>query len=445
MTTLTIDDFNTLFKPGQLPDLGYIVDAALSKTTTATVLNVDDATIKGIGGSITAIRTAAISPALAVSGSPYLNDIKQVTDRYATIPTYISAFVKPTAPLDGTSLAINVMPYTSIITYVKKTIHDFDSIMLFELVQQNASKTDAATMTALTTLIQSYITYLNNMITTFKLDNGALDKKYYRILAELEKTLTKMNMIVPSAKTIDIAKFVPLVEPYVAPAGSPPPVRATPDPVIVEILKSISNSINAFVAANKIDTINNPKTIRAINQLPVLISSIANHFSDVGNVKLLTTIGVKDFIAGNLAPIFPIPPTTLDLFDKALTKVNFKANLTKPTVGIIPFITTNYMGNFALNNIKKVVNKSSSSSGQTKLSASSFVSKLFEKYIAFLNNLINIFGITITDDAAIKPHLDILGTSLANMEYKLLLAPQPLVGGMKRRSTRRKRARRSRR
>jgi hypothetical protein len=452
MTTLTIEDFNTLFKPGQLPDLGYFIDHALSRVTTATLLTIPDATMKALGPNITAIRTAAVSPTLNVAGSPYLADIKKVTDLYATIPTYISAYVRPTDPAivsAGSSLGSTIKAFAPILSYIKKSIHDFDSIMLFELVLQNGAKTDPTTIAALLTLIKNYITYLNSIITTFKLDDGKLDKTYYRILSNIEKTLTKMDVIVPSAKTLDVGLFVPLVEPYVPPAGAPPPPRATPDPIIVEISKSISASINTLVTQQKLETFNNAKTIKAINQLPVIITRLAKHFLG-NNAKLMIALGINDHILGNLNPIFPIPAATLELFDKGLTKRTFVANLTKTNnVGIIPFIRMNYMGNFALSNIKKVVDKSKNTSGIMKTTASSFVNKLFEFYIALLNALINIFSITITADTAIMPHVERMNAILANSDYKLLLTPQPLVGGKgstrRKPTNRRKRARRSRR
>jgi hypothetical protein len=203
----------------------------------------------------------------------------------------------------------------------------------------------------------------------------------------------------------------------------------------VEISKSIVASINTLVTQKKLEAFNTLKIRTAVNKLPMIITRIGKHFSG-NNTKLLIGLGVNDFIVGNLRPIFPIPQATMQLFGKGLTRSTFVENLTKPTVGIIPFISTNYMANFALNNIKKVVDKSKNSSGAVKIAASAFVNKLFEFYIALLNALINIFNITITADLAIKPHIDSLTAILANAEYKLAVTPQPLLGG--KRSTRRK-------
>jgi len=225
MTSVTIDDFNNLFKPGELPDLGAIVDGALATVTTATMLSIPDAKIKGIGTSLIAIRNAAISNSLAVPGNKFEADIKTITDTYATIPAYITAYVKPTDPTliaaaaatgPDASLGINTPPYDNIISYIKKTIHDFDSSLLFEIVQANGSKTDVPTMNALTSLIQAYITYLNSIIAVFNLDNGTLDKSYYQIVGSIEAILNKMDITVPAKTTTDSTALVPLVEPLAA-------------------------------------------------------------------------------------------------------------------------------------------------------------------------------------------------------------------------------------
>lgn len=428
MTTLTIEDFNNLFKPGQLPDLGFIVDGALSKVTTATLLNIPDTEIKGLGARITAIRAAAISPTLAVAGSPYLDDIKKITDTYATIPTYISNYVKPTGAAvlsAGSKPGLTVPPYSLILGYLKKSIHDFDSILLFELVLQNAAKTDPTTITELTTLIRNYITYLNGIITTFRLDNGTLDKTYYRILANIEKIIIKMDIIVPSSKTIDVSLFVPLVEPYIPPGATEAP-RATPGPIILDISKSIAASINALVTQNKLQALNTQEVIKAVNSLPLLITNIAAYVMSGSAKELLIKIGAYTNVEEALRNIHPIPATIATLFGEGLNKKTFVANLTKSPGGIILFITQNYLNNYPLV-MKKVVDRGKNSSGQTKINVSSVVNKIFQHYIALLNALINIFGITLTADPAISGQLEVITRILGNTDYKLLLSPVPLT------------------
>jgi len=432
---ITINDFNSLFQPGQLPDLGLIIDKALSNVSLETLATIPDASIKAIGPNITDIKNAAIAPALVVAGSPYLADIKKYTDIYATIPTFISGFVKPAITLPAAAsgatgtLAINNAVYGPILTYLKTTIHDFDSIIMFKLVQQNADTTDPAKLTALTTLIQKYITYTNNLITTFKLDNGNLNTKYYQIVGSIEKTTSKIDITLPSSKSIDITAYVALVEPYIYPAGSPAPPRATPDPVITETAKSINTSMNNIITLNKADSFNNPKVIKSLKTIPAIISNLGKYILDTVNLPILSGVGAKDFIVGNLAPIFPIPAATKTLFD-SLTKDTFKANLIKPTTGIIQFLTLNYTSNF-VQNIKKMVDRTKNSTGQIKLIASSSVTKMLSSYFILLNTLINIFNIKLADDLAIAPHIDIINNLTSMPNLKILTSPQPLTGGSK--------------
>lgn len=231
---ISITDFVNLLQPGQLTDIGITIKSALSKVTITTMQQIPAANIKKLTettttGSIVPIITSATSTALAATArssgsSNYSADIKKITDAYKTFPTFLTAYTVPTnlpPPRQGSSgsaqgpLATTNSSFNDIITFLKKTFDDFGSVLLFSVIQQNASKNDTATLTALTGLIVSYINYLGYVVATFKLDPGSIDPKYDAIIESIEKTLGKMDITLPSITTVDVKALNVVVEPTV--------------------------------------------------------------------------------------------------------------------------------------------------------------------------------------------------------------------------------------
>jgi len=225
--SVTMNDFINLLKPGQLPELRQIVTTALQKVTTARMLAVDPVQIRGIGTSITNVITAGSLPILAVAGSKQSAVIQRVINQYRTLPTFLTAYATPTDPAliaaskivgpppgasapsgaPRTRLALQDQPFKNLIDYINSTLQNFDSGLIFGLVKQNSAKKDAPTLDGLTKLVQEYIKYLNSIVRIFTLDEGNLDKNYYRIIAAIETILTKLAIIVPSARTPPVASI----------------------------------------------------------------------------------------------------------------------------------------------------------------------------------------------------------------------------------------------
>lgn len=237
---VTIDDFLNLLKPGQLADVGFTIQSGMSNLTTTAMFNVLPADVRALGPLVTAVRTAAISTALAppagATGAPGVADIKRVTDEYATIPTLITAYVTPAAPRppSGSSQTISASidpTYNALIRFIRKSIDDFGSILMVNTIQLNGTKSDAATIAALTTLVISYTSYLSGIVKAFKFNTADLDPNYDLIIGNIEKTINKMGVTVGSPRNIllsDLNTLVIPLPPVVAQTFTPP----TPPPAV---------------------------------------------------------------------------------------------------------------------------------------------------------------------------------------------------------------------
>lgn len=221
---VTIDDFMNLLKPGQLGDVGFTLQTGISNLTTTAMVNVLPADVRALGPLITAVRTAAIStalaPAVGSTGPNTLVDSKRVTDEYATVPTVITAYTTQAAPLPSSGATATQVPlaiinptYKALITFLKKSIDDFGSILIVNIVQQNASKRDAATINALIALVTSYINYLSGIVKAFKFNTIDLDPNYDLIIANIEKTVNKMGVTVGSPSSVLLSDLYSLVQP----------------------------------------------------------------------------------------------------------------------------------------------------------------------------------------------------------------------------------------
>jgi len=231
---VTITDFMTLLQPGELSAIRETIETAMGNLTTTAMASVVPADIKALAPLITAIRNAALSTALAPlaggTATSYIAENKRITDIYATIPTTITAYATPTdapavlptnASIQG-PLATTNATYNQLIMYIDNTIDDIGSTLLVNIIQQNADKTDAASISALTALVIAYINYVTAVVAAFKLTPIKYNQNYDRIVQNIEATLGKMSITIPSVSAIDIKALVPLVEPYTGPAPVAP-------------------------------------------------------------------------------------------------------------------------------------------------------------------------------------------------------------------------------
>lgn len=244
--TIAIDEFINLLKPGQLGDIGFILQNALSNLTTTAMTRVVQADIRALGPLVIAIRTAGIAPGItggAQSISPALfAAIRSVTDQYTTLPTALTAYTTQVAPLPPSgaistqtiSASIHV-PYRTVILFLKKTIDDFGSSFLMNVVRLCELR-GASTVTPLTAVIISYVNFLSGIVNAFKFTSADLDPNYDRIIANIEKTISKMGLTIRSPGTIllsDLHRLTQPLPPVVAKVFIPPspPPAVTPNGV----------------------------------------------------------------------------------------------------------------------------------------------------------------------------------------------------------------------
>lgn len=592
-STISITDFVNLLQPGQLTDIGLTIKTALSNVTISTMKNIPMASIKKLAettttGSIVPIITSASSTALAApatsSGSNYRADIKKITDAYKTLPTFITAYTVPTnlpPPRQGSSgsaqgpLATTNPTFNDIITFLKKTFDDFGSVLLFSVIQQNASKNDSATLTALTGLVVAYINYLGYVVGTFRLDPGSIDPKYDAIIESIEKTLGKMDITLPSITTVDVKALNVIVEPTVIPRVIPsgqlllqtsnglntnhqfspqfptktqiicqptlldpatnrgytpaaslraPPVgstvgvlhflqantkvtnvqtnyplpnspttmgylvtidkpligsevatvtnvwsvrftyppipeetaafekynrwrtssRAMPDPIIVEIGKSINISINSIVSGaarpsgartKTLAQCNNQNTINIIKTIPTLIDDLAT-FVTKNEKAIFKLPSINNFVRDEMAKIYPLPNDTKKYVTE-LNSQNFQQNLTNPTNGILKILIPKYTSDYSNNIIKKMVNNANRvADGPVKDLASSICTKIIKLHVAILNALIRAFYIDLSSDISIQPLLEIFTPIFSMAKFNIITTMSQAGGRRNKRKTR---------
>ena len=585
---LSIVDFQNLLQPGELGEIDLDIKNAIAILTTTAMSGVTAANVQALGPMIVAIKNASsvsqLAPPSGVAPDPSLGDPKPILAKYATAPTPISGYTPPTVALPSTSgatvLANTNSTYATLFKCIIDSIDDLGGTLIPIVIQQNATKTDAATVTALANMITTYVVYINGIVGTFILNTSGVDPNYDKIIGNIEKILSKMNITIPAPGTVNITALVPLVEPYTGPpltaplpaipsgkmnlatsngsdtgsgfathfptptqiitqaplfdpktnkpysppvaprlppAGavitgieflqpntkvvsvqtnyplpnSPttmgylitidkplvgwqneirgnvwwptftyPPIasedyeaqnypailaaynataRATPDPIVTEMGKSINNSINAIINGNTVGTYNSAKNIALIKTIPGIIDTMVSYITS--QMSYLNTIGTGSFTQSQLAPIYPLSDATKKMFT-TLTPENFVANMTTSGTGILRILIMNYTSNFSLNVIKKTINKSPTS-GQSVTLASSVGTKLFKLHFSILNTLIKVFNINLTADPPIQPLLAIVTKTFGDYPDNLITNP-PKAGGRRRRITR-KRKQKSRR
>ena len=245
MTSVSMTDFQNLLQPGEIGDLNIDIQKGLTALTTTAVSKVTAPNVQALGPLVTAIKNAAsatqfAAPAAPASGTinPSYADVKNTITKYSSIPTIITGFTPPTIPatsLSGPPTPATTNPtYLALINYIKESISDIGSQMIPNIIQQNAAKTDPATLTALQVLITAYINYLNGIVAAFMMNMTEIDINYENIIANIEKILNKIGIAVKSPNLISIADLYSLVQPLpavVAQTFTPPAVPARIPPV----------------------------------------------------------------------------------------------------------------------------------------------------------------------------------------------------------------------
>jgi hypothetical protein len=223
-SAVTIEDFINLLKPDQLEEISFIIETAVSNLTTTAMVKVVPADVKALGPLITAVRTAgtstALTPPSGTTGAMAAASMKKVIDAYATIPTSITAYTTQNTPLPSSGASTDerilagINPaYNALIRYIKKSLDDFCSVLLVTAIQQNASKKDSTTLSALSALVVSYTSYLNGIIKAFKFASADLHPNYDSIITNVEKTLQKLGTTLASPTNIPLSEIYSLVQP----------------------------------------------------------------------------------------------------------------------------------------------------------------------------------------------------------------------------------------
>jgi len=444
-TTLTINDFINLLQPGQITDTGVSLQKAISNITITTlqnvpVLEITEFAVSGKTGSIPSIITNAMVSTLAAPAGTTTNnftvDIKKITDNYRIIPTFISAYTLPTGlpPVNVSGPAVKTLASTNskfkeIITYLNECIDNFGIRLMFYIIKQNSSKTDTNTINALKNFVVSYINFINKLLRIFKIDPNAVDPKFNRILEKMDTITSKMEVTVPLPNTINIKELNAIIVPGPA---STPPQRTTSEVILVEIVKSVTLSINAIDASKKIGLYNNDTAISTLKTIPTFIESLfgRNGVFTANSGFLLSLVG--SFAKDEAGKIYPLSKATTVFFD-TLSRSNFEKNLTTAGTGILKVLIPNYTS-FLSGITQKIINKGQGSSNVDLISSIS--TKIVKAQVGILNALIKAFNINLSADAPIQPHLNIFTSVISKSDFKLITNLAQAGGRRNKRKTR---------
>jgi hypothetical protein len=442
---LRINDFINLLQPGQITDTGISLQKALSNIRitamqTVPVVEITEFAVSGKTGNIPNIITNAMVSTLAAPVGTTTNnftvDIKKITDKYKTIPTFISAYTVPTGlpPVNVSGPAVTTLATTNsrfkeIITYLNECINDFGIRLMFCVIKQNSSKTDTGTINALKTFVVSYINFVNKLLRIFRIDPNTVDPKFNLILGKMDTITSKMEITVPSPSTINIKDLNAI---FVSGPASTPPQRTTPDTIIMEIGKSVNLSINAIDASKKIGLYNNESAITILKTIPAIIETLLgkNGVFTANRDFLLSLVG--SFAKDETAKIYPLSNAT-NAFFNTLSPSNFEKNLTTAGTGILKVLIPNYTSNFSQIS-QKIVNKGQGASNVVLISSIS--TRIVKAQVGILNALIRAFKINLSADVPIQPHLKIFTSVISKSDFKLITDPSQAGGRRNKRKTR---------
>jgi hypothetical protein len=235
---LSIVDFQNLLQPGQFGNLNLDIKTSLNNLTTTGMSGVTADKIKTLGPMILAVKTTASHPDLAApptpSGTPVdstIGDVNTVLAKYNVESPIIKGYSQPTVALPTTSgatvLATTNSTYAPLIKYIFDTINDFGETVIPIVIQQNSQKKSSASVTALANMITAYVTFINSIVGIFLLNTSVIDPNYYKIIANIEKVLSKMNITIPAPGMVNTTELIRLVEPYTGPPVTAP-LRSLP-------------------------------------------------------------------------------------------------------------------------------------------------------------------------------------------------------------------------
>lgn len=446
-TAPTMTDLLHLYKPGQLSDLTYMLRNSLSKLTSAAMATAAQGDVRGLAGEITTIRTNALVAGVINTTGPNVNKIKDTLAIYATVSGSLSGYVAPTAaapfPTTGVDeLAKDNVKYAPVITYLDTALDNLCMNVIYLIIKDNITSTNATQIAAIKTLLLSFLTLINDTSTRLKISGNIMDPNFAETAERLSTVLAKkIGAVITAPGSMTYLDVDNVIKPL--PASTDTTLRATPGNLFLEVSKSVSLSLTKILTAKSFDKYNTPKNITLIQSLPNLLKVLGKQAADPFTLRWLPDIS---------GYIFPIPEPTKSLINN-LNKSNFSTSLSQtPTVGILNYLITpvfttmtgkinEYIGTI----YPRRAGRAFVSMDEVYQVAANVV-QLLKQYVEIMNIIINVFQIRIIDDIAVRRHLDALNNIITMSKFKINGAPVAYGGKRKKRSMRhRKRVRTTRR
>ena len=434
---LTMNDLFNLYKPGQLSDLMSMLQKSLAQLTSAVFSTATQADVRSLGTDIATLQKNALAPGVIEPKGPNAALITTTLAKYKVIPTSISGYAQQPVVTDTTQLAKDNAVFGPIVTYLDMTLTDFCNNVIYAAIQDNLTVTDAAKINAIKSLILSYVTFLNNVPTKLLFPGTILNPNFGEIASRLSKVLTaKMGVVIipPGSMTYQNINVI------CSGAGANPDTtqRKTSGTVIVEVAVSVRLSLTAIASANAFDKYNTPKNIALLKQIPELLQKLVSLSTDPVCVQYLTNFS---------ATVIPIAEPTNSLFG-SLTSSNFSATLSQKTTGIMNYIITQLLSQLP-NSLSifmgwlgtRITGRSFATMDQIyQLTAK--VVLVLKAYVDILNLIINVFQVSIQNDAPAVRIVNTFNNLTQKNGFKVNLVPAAQGGKRYRHKRSRKHRRR---
>lgn len=442
----TINDLLNLYKPGQLPDLVSILVEGMASLPASRMNTAPATNITALVNDIKTIVTNALKPGVINTTGPNVAEIRRILAKYATpmIPVYMTNYTVPTPPTADSVpplLAKNNPVFGPVIEYLTTTVNDMLMFVILPIIKDNAGLTDTTKITAIRTLILSFIAFVNNIPDKLKLPGTLLDPNFGEIGIKLSNAITStLGVVVQPPGSITYQDISSLGTTF--PASTNPAIRKTPSSMFIESFNSVKLSLTAIVTSNSVNRYNTPKNIALIKSIPESLKNLASVSSDEFLLKYLVDMSTL---------IFPVPEPTNSLFTN-LNSGNFTASLSQATTGIIPFFCNRVLTDIPNNMMPKlfgwlsarITGRSFQTMDQIYLLVVKVVN-VIKGHMAIVNTLINIFQVNISNDVAVQRHVEGLNDILLKSGFQINTKPSASGGRRKKRSVKRRKGKAARR
>ena len=434
-TPVSMTDLLNLYKPGQLSDLASMIRFPLSSIKSARFSTAVQADVRYLGTRIADVRTKAVVAGVINTAGPNAAKINSTLAKYATIPTILSGYIQPTVITNESEFARDNIIFGPIIAYLAAAVDDFCIDIIYLIIQDNITSTDATKINNIKNLVVSFVAFVSDLPVRINIPTNLLDPNFIEIASRITDVFSrKLGVTITPPNSIGYQDFLVLCCKWPWPnteVTSRPLLTAS---LINELASSVKLPLVAIANAKAFDTYNTPKNITLLKSIPSLLQALSVASAEPFAIR---------YIENHSASIFPVPAATNTLFTN-LTKDNFTASLSQTSTGIMNYIIQTIVSSIfyakAQKQVSDVINVKFSPA-QAQMDTLAKVILMLKEHVKLINTIINIFQIKLADDPVSLRLANIFNN--VTMKNKFSINTVPVASGGKRRSKKRRQRRRT--